>query len=225
MPNRKRSHKSKAQIAARNAEVVRTKAEYRKLAKRANTRMLRLERLAENPEYKAVLGYAYKNVANDLKRLGSNAKYGRFPMDILRFSAEETDLGKLNDFIAKAKDFLAAPSSTKTGIDKVYNQRADTLNKKMGTSFSGNDMKTWFDSTTWKKISAKYGSKTAMKVIAKVQDNAEKIRADIEDARLRHKKIDIEELHDVDGLDLSRDLSSRDKSIIYNLAEIYSRNY
>lgn len=217
--------RSKAQQKSRNARISELKTEYRTLAKRANTRMLRLERLAENPEYKAVLGYAYKNAANDLKALGSNSKFGRFPTDILRLSADDTNIRSLQAYIATAKEFLESPSSTKSGVDKTYNQRAETLNRSMGTSFSGDTLKTWFDSTVWKKISAKYGSKTAMKVIAKVQDNAEKIRADIEDARLSHKRIDIEELQDVNGLDVNSMLSGHDKTVIANLADIYSQNY
>lgn len=219
------THKGKAAQAARERTVQQKQAEYARLAKTANRRMYKLEKLAERPEYKAVLGYAYKNAANDLKRLGSESKYGRFPMDITRFSANDVNINNLDAMIATAKEFLESVSSTKSGIDKVYNRRADTINNSMGTSFTGDDLKTWFDSSLWKKLSTKYGSKTAMKVIAKVQDNAEKIRADIEDARLAHRKIDIEELHDVDGLDLSNDMSAHDKTVIANLAEIYSRNY
>lgn len=95
----------------------------------------------------------------------------------------------------------------------------------MGTHFTGDDLKKAFDSAIWKKMSTKFGSKTAMKVIGKIQDNAEKIRADIEDARLRHRRIDIDELKDVDGLDVNSMLTPQDKKIVSNLADIYSRNY
>lgn len=219
-----RQKKSTAYQKAREAEIKRLQTRYNAARKTANRRMARLEKLAENPDYYAVLGYAYKNAANDLMRLGSTSKYGRFPGDVGRMSADKTNISKLKAYIATAEEFLRSESSTKTGIDKIYNRRADTLNKKMGTSFTGDDIKTWFDSSIWKKLSEKYGSKTAMKVIAKIQDNAEKIRADIEDARLSHRRIDIDELKDVDGLDINSTLSRHDKSVLANLVDIYSRN-
>lgn len=212
-------NRSKAETTARTKEVRKLQTEYNSLRKTANQRMYRLEKLAENPEYKAVLGYAYKNAAYDLKALGAkNAR--RFPADIGRMSANETDIRKMKAYINTAKEFLSSVSSTKRGIDTVYAQRAASLNNSQGTNFTADDMSTFFNSSMWEKLENKYGSGVAMKVIAKIQKNAKQVVQEIDKARKAHKKIDISVLHDVDYLDLSYDLSAGDKRVIENIARI-----
>lgn len=212
-------NKSKAETAARNKEVRELQTEYNKLRKTANRRMYRLEKLAENPEYKSVLGYAYKNAAYDLQALGAkNAR--RFPADIGRMSANDTDIRKMKAYINTAKEFLSSASSTKRGIKTVYAQRAESLNRSQGTNFTAEDMSTFFNSSMWEKLENKYGSGVAMRAIAKIQKNAKQVVQEIDKARKAHKKIDISALHDVDDLDLSDDLSTADKRVIENIARI-----
>lgn len=212
-------NRSKAEEAARNKEIRELQTEYNELRKTANRRMYRLEKLAERPEYKSVLGYAYKNAAYDIKALGAKNER-RFPGDIGRMSANETDIRKLKAYINTAKEFLSSASSTKRGIDTVYAQRAESLNRSQGTNFTTEDMSTFFNSSMWEKLENKYGSGVAMKVIAKIQKNAKQIVQEIEKARKAHKKIDISVLHDVDYLDLAYDLSAGDKKVIENIARI-----
>lgn len=181
--------------------------------------MTNLEKLAENPEYKAVLGYAYKNVANDLKALTGRS---RFSHDIEKLSAKETDIRQLKALINTAKSFLEAPSSLKSGIDKTYSKRAKTLNKKYGTDFSKDDIKTFFESSIFEKMKNRLGSAAAVKTVGKIQKSAKKIVNDIDAARKAHKKIEIEELKDVEGLDVTKMMSPHDKRVVENLAKIYS---
>lgn len=196
--------------------------EYKDLARTANRRMRNLERMAEKPEYKSVLGYAYRNAMEDLKGLGELTKGNRFSTDITRMSAEETDIRHLTALISTAKSFLESPSSTKTGIDKVYSRRAETINRKYNSNLSTDDLKTFFETTYWKKLSNNLGSQTAMIIIGKIQEKSENIVSEVEEARSRHKRINFTDLQDVDGLNVNNKLGSKDKSIIYNLAKIYS---
>lgn len=208
----------------RTERVNELKAEYKKLATTANWRMLKLERLAENPEYKSVLGYAYKNVMHDLKSLGELTKGGRFSMDIIRMSADETDIRHLTALVNTARSFLDAPSSTIGGIHKIYGKRAKTLNKKYGTDLSAGDMKTFFESAYWEKLKDKLGSQTAMIVIGQVQKKSEDVIESIDKSRSQHKKIDISSVLDTDGLDTSKIIDSKDTRIIEHLARIYERS-
>lgn len=204
---------------ARELRIEQMKAEYRKAAIQANRRMTQLEKLAENPEYKAVLGYAYKDVMHELKIRGMD----RFSHDIEKLSASKTDIRNLKALLNVAQEFLNASSSTKGGIDKTYKARADTLNKKYNTDFTGSDMKAFFDSSIWNKLKDKLGSGAAMKTIAQVQKNADQIKQEIQDARKAHNRIEFNSLADVEGRNINTELSAHDKQVIGNLAEIYSK--
>lgn len=195
--------------------------EYNRLAKQVNTRMTKLEKLARNPEYSVVLSYAYSNLRADMKALGISGN--RFKHNIDKLPPEKVnkrELAKLNNVL---RNFLDLPTSTKGGIDKIYNKRAKSLSKRYNADFTADDMKEFFDSGLWKKLSQAYGSDMTMKVIASVQRNAKEITAEIEKARRQHKKITISALKDAEGLNLDIRFTSRDKTIIANLAKMYAK--
>lgn len=225
LPRAKMTRKKKPTKAERRATVQSLKTEYRRLAMQANRRMTQLEKLSQNPEYKAVLGYAYKNAAYDLKRfeLLGLAKGGRFAHDIEKLSADKTDIRELKMLISSARAFLDAPSSTKKGIDKTYNKRAKTLNKKYNTDFTSENMKVFFESALYEKLKNRLGSQQTMIVMARLQKKSGEIIEEIEDARKKHKRITISELQDVDGLNIDDELTINDRKVIENLAKIYER--
>lgn len=207
---------------ARTAEIKRLQQEYEKLAKTANRRMYRLEKLAEKPGNDVVLGYAYKNAYYDIQGLPGGEGRRRFPMDITRFSAKETNIRDLRQAIVSVQNFLAKPSSTARGMKKVYTARAKTINKKYGTDFDMHSLAAFFESSYWDKMKTKYGSKTAFKAVAKIQKSGKQIVDEIQDARDRHKKIEISSLKDIDGYDMTKNLSAHDKKVIENLAKMYA---
>lgn len=204
-------------------EIKRLQREYHDLARSANNRMTRLEKLAKNPEYAAVLGYAYKDAAYDLKHIFGGAS--RFPQDISRMSANDTNIRKMKQYIRSIKNFLEAPSSTKKGVDKVYRHRASTINRKYKTNFTVNDMHVFFDTTVWKKLNARYSSESALKVVDTVQKNYKEILAEAEEARQNNLTVDYESLKDVEGRDFNKGMSKKDKSVIETLAEMFSHGF
>lgn len=194
--------------------------EYRVAAIRANRRMTNLEKLAaRDPDYKAVLEYAYGNVQYDLNALGMTG--GRFTHELDKVPASKVNMKKLGAALGAVNEFLSAASSTKKGIDRTYNKRAKTINKRYGTKLNSSDIRLFFSSHEWEELKNMFGSKTAMKIIAKVQKNAKEITKQVETARRQHKKINIDVLNDIDGLNINTALSSRDREIIVNLAYIY----
>lgn len=158
-------------------------AYYRRLAKTADQRLVRLEQLSKQENFAAVTGYSYKRALKDI-HMWSGAEAMRFN------TAPPDNQAQLLAKIADIKQFIEAPTSTKGQIVIIYKKRADTLNKKYGTKFTWQSLATYHDSGLADKMDAKYGSKTALKIIANIQakDKAE-IEA-IKEAENRHKVAD-----------------------------------
>lgn len=141
---------------------------YRRIAKVADQRLVRLERLADQAGYGNADQWAYKKAMRDIATWSGDAAT-RFntkpPENIKQLQA------KINDI----KSFLGAPSSTKSGITKVYQTRANTINDKYGTNFSTGDLENLFSSSFWKKVDAKkVDSDTVMKAIGYITERIEK---------------------------------------------------
>lgn len=207
---------------AREAEIQKLQTQYKKLASTANRRLSNIEKLADDPDFgTAVLGYAYKNALYDIQGLPGGEGKVRYPMDISRFSAKKTNIRDLRQAIVSVQNFLDMPSSTKRGIKKVYGKRAKTLNKKYNTDLTWQDLREFFESTFWKKMNTKYGSKTALKAIAKVQKNSGDVLKDIQSANAENKRINIKSLENIDGYNLNKNMNKDDLKVIENLARIY----
>lgn len=163
--------------------------EYRKLAKRADQRLLRLERYSNKPEYENIKQYAYARAMRDIKTWsGPQAK---------RFNTKPPSgysdlMGKINDI----KWFLqAATSSIKPtkdnavydyvdgqkvlvggGVDLTYQKRAASLNERYGTNLSWENVGWMFESALYRKLYKKFNdSKTAVRVIGHLQKHEEEI--------------------------------------------------
>ena len=141
--------------------------ESRKLAKRANQRLVRLERAAKKPGMDKILKYAYKSAMADIKTLGSDVKESkgklvpkkpRFKENVKLVDAFDT-AGKIlkgnamfkanvqlqRTKIKMMKEFLGAASST---IGQGISGAAEGLNKTIGIK------RIWDKST--KTINEKY---------------------------------------------------------------------
>lgn len=141
---------------------------YRRLAKVADQRLVRLERLSQQKNYGNAKQWAYARAQRDIKAWtgeGSNRFNTKPPENVNQLKA------KINDI----KTFLESASSTKRGITEVYKKRADTINNKYGTNFSWQDMANYFRGGKAEKDAKKFGSKTALKIIAVVQRNKDAI--------------------------------------------------
>lgn len=162
-------------------------AKSRKLAKRANQRLVRLERYAKRPGMSSILSFAYKSAMKDITTTGKKGK-PRFYENLKAIDVYD-DNGKIipeksQDYYKKnvqrlrlrTKDiasFLEAATSTlgqgiaeglnKTiGIKRVWDKRTNTINKKFLKDYdlrmSDNDMKRFFDSKKQKKLEKEVGS-------------------------------------------------------------------
>ena len=142
--------------------------EYKKLAKRADQRLIRLEELADTKGYNNVLSWAYMKAMKDIKYWAGQ--------DAQRFNTKApNNMNLLKAKIRDIQNFLESATSTKKGITKTYKKRADTINKKYGTNFKWQDMANYFERKANIKTDKEYGSKTMLKAIGEIQDNERKI--------------------------------------------------
>lgn len=171
--------------------------EYRKLAKRADQRLVRLEKLSGQKNFKQVKQWAYKNAVTDALQWGASVKKPRFNI------APPVDKnGDISPSMLKAKirdiqNFLEKPSSTKAGIIQIYQKKADTLNKKYadyGLNLSWSDVGDLFESSLYKKLDKSLTSGTRIKAIATIKNNELEVLQDFEARKSSHIKTEDDDM-------------------------------
>ena len=175
-------------------------AEYRKLAKRANQRMVRIERYAERPGYKALLEYAYKGAQQDIAVLyqkeGTKLRYTETARQtevkrdgevLTGNEAIKANISMIKSRIASMEHFLNAKTSTvadikvngevvKSGYLSSQDKRADTLNKhlkenyKYTANLSAKDLQRFFASKKQQKLQDAVGSDMMFVVVSVFRD-------------------------------------------------------
>lgn len=159
-------------------------SEYRQLAKRADQRLVRLEKRANSgQEWKAVTKYAYANAMEEIRRFsGAEAK---------RFNVKPPNTTQmLQAKINAIKRFLESPTSTTTGIRRTYEKRVNTINKEYGTDFTWEELKEFFDSALSNKLDAKVDSKTKLIIVGEIQKHGSEIKKALENHKPIHLKLD-----------------------------------
>lgn len=178
------------QKSAKNwqAEWDKAAAEYRKLAKRANQRMVRIERYAERPGYKALLNYAYKGAQQDIAvlyqkkgdklRYTEKARLNRVERDGFEVTGNEkikANLSALRLKISSLEKFLGSKTSTiadiktesgelQTGYISSQDKRANSLNKRLkkiykyDADLTADDLRRFFASKKQSKLEGLVGS-------------------------------------------------------------------
>ena len=158
--------------------------EYRRLAKRADQRLVRIEKEYSKREgYEEITKYAYRVAMRDIRSWsGSKAK---------RFNT--TPPKNTNQLKAKIKDiekFLESQSSTLSGVKKVYDKRTNTINKKFGTDFSAGELTDFFNSALYKKMDKMYYADTMLETVGVMQANQDDIIKAIKDKKPIHIQVD-----------------------------------
>lgn len=158
---------------------------YRRVAKVADQRLVRLEQLSRQKDFKQVKQWAYKNAIQDALEWGANTNKPRF--NIKPPSKRYAVKAKINDML----NFIEKPTSTRAGIIEVYESKAKTLNEKYkeyGLNLNWSDVGTFFESTLYKKLSKKYSSGTVIKAIATMKQNEAQLIKDFDDHKASHIK-------------------------------------
>ena len=135
---------------------------YKRLAKVADQRLVRLEQLSEQPGYENAWKWAYKSAQKDIEKWGGAKRFNTAPP-----SDQRQLKAKINDI----KAFLGAKSSTKSGITEVYKKRAKTWNEKYGTDVSWEDLAKYYSRGINKKLERDMNSDVVNKAIAVIRSN------------------------------------------------------
>lgn len=147
-------------------------AYYKRLAKQADQRLLRLERLAEKHEkgFEGVKSYAYKAAMKDIQLLTGNRDATRFNVMTKKTKAGEVNKALLHAKLNAVKRFLESPTSMKSKIIETYKERADTINEKQGTNFTWQELARIFESAAYSKLRRdEKGSDVILKAIYKMK--------------------------------------------------------
>ena len=150
-------------------------AQYKKLAKRADQRMVRLEQAAKRGgEMSAATEYSYRKAQRDAEYYSAGKSK--------RFNAQTPKNNKvLRAKINAINDFLESPTSTVSGIKNIYKKRAEALNATYGTNFRWQDLGDFFESATWKKLISEIPSDLVMKAYARLKKSGDKLIQEIKD--------------------------------------------
>lgn len=132
---------------------------YRSFAKRADQRLVRLEKM---PGADAKAG-AYATAARAVEHYTGPTEKPRFNRGIPKEDA------LLRMKIRDIKQFLSMPTSTTGGVRSIANKRTKTMNTKYGVNLTNKQWAQIWESGLGDKLMNKYGSKTAFKMLAKVK--------------------------------------------------------
>lgn len=156
--------------------------DYKRLAKVADQRLVRLESYSHDKNFNNIQKYAYARAIKDIELYsGQGAK--RFntkaPENIKTLKA------KINDIL----NFLNSPTSTKKGVISIYKQRAESTNERYGTDFTWEELFSFIESEKYNKLLQQADSKTIMLNIGAFQKERADIVKDIRDSSDKHIKI------------------------------------
>lgn len=154
---------------------------YKTIAKTADTRIRRLEQYSSEPGYKDATRWAYAKAKYMIKEWsGPEAEF----FDTKAPSSTQQLQQKIADIMA----FLNAPSSTKSGIKSIHQKRAATINKDYGTKFTWQDTATFFESSLRDDMEERYGSKTMVRIIGRIQKQKDDVIKAIQKSNLQDIK-------------------------------------
>lgn len=183
--------------------------EYKKLAKKADQRLVRLEHYEKlGGKYLNVTKFAYSKAMIDIhKWSGEGAK--RFntkpPASTISLKAKIRDI---NEFLQSASSSIKPTKENSVydkegnliggGIELTFDKRAATLNRKYGEyldhPFTWDNIQDFFESSLYKKLAKKgYDSGTVIRSIGTIKQNKKQVAAEINANKPSH--IHVEDMH------------------------------
>ena len=160
---------------------------YKRLATTADKRMQRLETLSKAEQYKDVLNWSYRVALRDIKKW-SGENHRRF------LTKAPDNPEKLLAKVSDIQKFLEAPTSSKASIDKFTKKALSTITAKYGDGykFTSGDLHRLYQRGNAAAWNAKFGSKTAIKVIATIKKMSRSSAYKLKKAIKEGKDVDID---------------------------------
>lgn len=144
--------------------------EYRKLAKRADQRLVRIEKLSKQENFRGIRQFAYARAQRDIKTWSGEGA--------TRFNTKPPkNYQSLQAKIADIRKFLEpGNTSTKTGILKMYSRKQNTVFDKYGLNMSWQDAAKFYDLGIADLLDSLYGSKTVLVALGVIQKDPKQIQ-------------------------------------------------
>ena len=140
-------------------------AEYKKLAKRANQRLVRLERFQEEGSKEATR-YAYAKAQASIEGFRGD-QYRRWSETGKGYSADD-----LNLILTDIKTFLGSTTSTKSGFTEMNKAKVESLNKTLDTEFSAQQFTKFMETGgLFDKLLTQFGYREAFEAGSKIMQN------------------------------------------------------
>ena len=157
--------KQKSDLNANPININELASLHKRLAKRLNQRMVRLE----NAGFTSEEGAAYSDYQKLLKRFGhkkrvrENVKLAYGDRDVLYMQ-----YSNMRAEVKAMQEILQEKSSTVAGWKQIISKRKSTLKSRYGLEFRNNDeMVTFYKSYAFELVARLYGSKQTVKIIGK----------------------------------------------------------
>lgn len=137
-----------------------------KINKTADSSLRKLEVYRHDKGYHDIDKYAYAKAMRNIKAIGGNK---RFSIKVDESMSKQEIQKRINYTL----EFLNSPSRTKTGINRIYKKRAETLNSKYGTNYTWQQLTQLFESGVFDALIEKFASESTFRSIGKFQKNKE----------------------------------------------------
>ena len=134
---------------------------------RVNKQLYRLEKASAKEGYRGILDYAYRNAMRDIQAMGGGKRFSKSMPQTMR------EYRKRMNAIRR---FEEKPTSKLTGVKNIYEKRAGTFSRKAGTDIGWEGMAKIFESGLWESLVNRFESKTAQKMIGRIQKDADKLK-------------------------------------------------
>lgn len=145
-------------------------AEYDRLAAKADARLRRLEQAGKTG------GSAYKSAAQSVPKKPQAGGKPRF-----RSGGRPKTKREARARINAVNRFLNEESSTLKGQAAIASRIGETIKSKYGLNLTGEQIKSTFDGALWSKLNQRYGSGTAVKILASIQKSKGSAKKTLED--------------------------------------------
>lgn len=168
------------------------RAEYKVLAKRADQRLVRLEKYAERDKYSDIKTWAYANARYDIQSFfGTDAKRFnkalkvslRYEQVLARVNAVRRFLESETSSIAPVKEDVEYGIKAIQGVDSLYERRVNSFNKTMGTDFTWQEFAEFMNSKQYERVVEQLGYGVAKMRLGRIKETREKIVEDMKNSK------------------------------------------
>lgn len=159
-------------------------AELKPKLQRANMMLLNLERLAKESEFAGIEQFSYSKAMRVIKETRGEG-YKRFNMP--------KNTHQMEKVLSAVDEFLESPTSSKKGIEELYEKNANFFNEQFGSKYSWQKMGSFLKAAGFEDLKTMYLSTKAIQIVGEMYKHRRKTG--------KKKFIEMLEKHQISELD------------------------